>query len=87
MAVREELLRNIRSVEPYVPGEQPQHKVVKLNTNENPYPPAPGVERVLKEMDTDRFRLYPGSNCGRTRWKSRRLLWCRKRPGLCRSWI
>ncbi len=58
MAVREELLRNIRSVEPYVPGEQPQHKVVKLNTNENPYPPAPGVERVLKEMDTDRFRLY-----------------------------
>lgn len=55
MAVREELLRNIRSVEPYVPGEQPQHKVVKLNTNENPYPPAPGVERVLKEMDTDRF--------------------------------
>ena len=59
MAVREELLRNIRSVEPYVPGEQPQHKVVKLNTNENPYPPAPGVERVLKEMDTDRFRLYP----------------------------
>ena len=59
MAVSEELLRNIRSVEPYVPGEQPQHKVVKLNTNENPYPPAPGVERVLKEMDTDRFRLYP----------------------------
>ena len=36
MAVREELLRNIRSVEPYVPGEQPQHKDVKLNTNENP---------------------------------------------------
>ena len=55
MAVREELLRNIRSVEPYVPGEQPQHKVVKLNSNENPYPPAPGVERVLKEMDTDRL--------------------------------
>lgn len=59
MAVREELLRNIRSVEPYVPGEQPQHKVVKLNTNENPYPPAPGVTKALEEMDTDRFRLYP----------------------------
>ena len=86
MAVREELLRNIRSVEPYVPGEQPQHKVVKLNTNENPYPPAPGVECVLKEMDTDRFPVS-GSNCGRTRWKSRRLLWCRKRSGFCRSWI
>ena len=51
---------NIRKVVPYVPGEQPQKKdIIKLNTNENPYPPAPGVERVLKEMDTDRFRLYP----------------------------
>ena len=40
--MRPELMRNIRTVEPYVPGEQPQHKVVKLNTNENPYPPAPG---------------------------------------------
>ena len=59
MAVRAELLKNIRQVEPYVPGEQPQNKVIKLNTNENPYPPAPGVERVLREMDTDRFRLYP----------------------------
>ena len=53
------IINNIRRVEPYVPGEQPQNKVVKLNTNENPYPPAPGVERVLKEMDTDRLRLYP----------------------------
>lgn len=59
MSVRAELLKNIRTVEPYVPGEQPQNKVVKLNTNENPYPPAPGVERVLRDMDTDRFRLYP----------------------------
>ena len=54
---------NIRKVEPYVPGEQPQHKVIKLNTNENPYPPAPGVERVLREMDVDRFRLYPDPTC------------------------
>lgn len=51
--------KNIRKVEPYVPGEQPQHKVIKLNTNENPYPPAPGVARALEEMDTDRLRLYP----------------------------
>ena len=35
MAVRAELLKNIRQVEPYVPGEQPQNKVIKLNTNEN----------------------------------------------------
>jgi len=51
--------QNIRRVEPYVAGEQPQHEVIKLNTNENPYPPAPGVKKVLAEMDTDRLRLYP----------------------------
>ena len=51
--------KNIRKVEPYVPGEQPQSKVIKLNTNENPYPPSPKVAKALEEMDTDRFRLYP----------------------------
>ncbi|KMZ53440.1 histidinol-phosphate transaminase [Dorea sp. D27] len=51
--------QNIRKVEPYVPGEQPRHKAVKLNTNENPYPPAPGVTKALRGMDTERLRLYP----------------------------
>ena len=55
--------KNIRRVEPYVPGEQPRQKVVKLNTNENPYPPAPGVERALRELDTADFRLYPDPAC------------------------
>lgn len=51
---------NIRRVTPYLPGEQPQGKdIIKLNTNENPYPPAPGVTRMLKELETDRLRLYP----------------------------
>lgn len=54
-----EFEKNIRKVEPYVPGEQPQQKVIKLNTNENPYPPAPGVRAALASMDTDRLRLYP----------------------------
>lgn len=53
------LLENIRKVEPYVPGEQPQHKVIKLNTNENPYPPAKGVQDIINHMDIDKFRLYP----------------------------
>lgn len=52
--------KNIRRVTPYVPGDQPKgDRLIKLNTNENPYPPAPGVARMLKEMDPDRFRKYP----------------------------
>lgn len=51
---------NVRRVEPYVPGEQPKQKnVIKLNTNENPYPPAPGVEKVLRDFDAEQLRLYP----------------------------
>ena len=51
---------NIRKVTPYVPGEQPKiQNIIKLNTNENPYPPAPGVVRALREMDTDLLRRYP----------------------------
>ena len=48
----------VRKVVPYVPGEQPKDSnVIKLNTNENPYPPSPKVEEVLK-MSRD-LRLYP----------------------------
>lgn len=51
---------NIRKVVPYVPGEQPQKTtIIKLNTNENPYPPAPGVVEALRKMDTDLLRRYP----------------------------
>ena len=50
---------NIRKVVPYVPGEQPKKKVIKLNTNESPYPPSPEVIRTMKELDWDRLRLYP----------------------------
>lgn len=64
MAVREELLGKIRKVEPYVPGEQPQEKVIKLNTNENPYPPASGVQKALETLRAEDFRLYPDPACG-----------------------
>lgn len=59
MTVRNELLKSIRQAEPYVPGEQPRHKVVKLNTNENPYPPSPRVAEALRNADADALRLYP----------------------------
>ncbi|MCR5237607.1 MAG: histidinol-phosphate transaminase [Lachnospiraceae bacterium] len=50
---------NIRKVTPYSPGEQPQGKVIKLNTNESPYPPSPKVTETLRSLDWDRLRLYP----------------------------
>ena len=51
---------NVRRVIPYVPGEQPNKPgMIKLNTNENPYPPAPGVKRVLDAFEADSLRLYP----------------------------
>ena len=54
---------NVRRVVPYVAGEQPDRKsVIKLNTNECPYPPAPGVARAAAQMDWSALRLYPDSN-------------------------
>ncbi len=51
---------NIRRVEPYTPGEQPKaQNVIKLNTNENPYPPAPGVLRAMEELSGNLLRKYP----------------------------
>ena len=51
---------NLRTIDPYVPGEQPQLKdMIKLNTNENPYPPSPKVKEVLQRFDLDTLRLYP----------------------------
>ena len=59
-----EWMKNVRQVEPYVPGEQPRTlEVTKLNTNENPYPPAPGVRKVLAEVTDDALRRYPDPEC------------------------
>jgi histidinol-phosphate aminotransferase len=49
----------VHRLSPYVPGEQPkQDGIVKLNTNENPYPPSPRVLAAIASA-TDRLRLYP----------------------------
>ena len=52
---------NVRRVTPYVPGEQPRDgkKVIKLNTNEMPYPPSPRVKEALAAFDYEKLRLYP----------------------------
>ena len=51
---------NVRKVVPYTPGEQPERPgVIKLNTNECPYPPAPGVALAISKLTADKMRLYP----------------------------
>ena len=54
----------VRKVVPYVPGEQPAgENIIKLNTNENPYPPAPGVAKALQDMNAGKLRKYPDPTC------------------------
>lgn len=58
----------VRKLEPYVPGEQPQIEgLIKLNTNESPYPPSPRVRQVLDADNTERLRLYPDPNAQKLR--------------------
>src|ERR1700729_2681078 len=53
-------LSHINQMAGYLPGEQPQSGgFIKLNTNENPYPPSPRVKAALAEAIGDRLRLYP----------------------------
>lgn len=54
---------NVRKVVPYVAGEQPRkQRMIKLNTNECPYPPAPGVAKAIEALNVDSLRLYPDPN-------------------------
>lgn len=56
----------IRGLTPYTPGEQPKdRKFIKLNTNENPYPPSPKVVEVVKQGAEDRLKLYPDPEAGK----------------------
>ena len=54
------LSEKAKNLVPYVPGEQPKDgKYIKLNTNENPYPPSPKAVAAIKEAADSRLRLYP----------------------------
>ena len=65
----------MRAVPPYVPGEQPAagRRVIKLNTNENPYPPSPAVLQALHEAVDVRVRLYPDPEAVALRTEASRL--------------
>jgi histidinol-phosphate aminotransferase len=52
--------KNVQALDAYTPGEQPKDPgIIKLNTNENPYPPSPKVFEALRVFDAARLRLYP----------------------------
>lgn len=54
----------IRDMVPYTPGEQPRdRKFIKLNTNENPYPPSPKAVKAMQEAVNADLRLYPDPEC------------------------
>ncbi len=56
---------NVRCVVPYTPGEQPNEPgMLKLNTNENPYPPSPQVLEAMRRFDTGSLQLYPDPTAG-----------------------
>jgi histidinol-phosphate aminotransferase len=68
----------VRNLHAYAPGEQPRIKgLIKLNTNENPYPPSPKVLSAVKAAVDGRLRLYPNPTAERLREKLARLHRCR----------
>jgi histidinol-phosphate/aromatic aminotransferase/cobyric acid decarboxylase-like protein len=76
--VPETLIRPlIRQFQPYVPGEQPQTPgLTKLNTNENPYPPAPKVLDAVRKASDQGLRLYPNPTAKLLREKLANLHGC-----------
>ena len=56
-------INNIRKIKPYVPGEQSKDKnIVKINANENPYPPSPKAIEAIRNFSADKLRFYPDAN-------------------------
>ena len=68
----------VHQLHAYVPGEQPKIKgLIKLNTNENPYPPSPKVLRAIKAAVDGRLRLYPNPTAEKLRAKLAKLHRCK----------
>ncbi len=68
----------------YTPGEQPRAPdVVKLNTNENPYPPSPAVAEAIRRFDPATLRLYPDPDSARLRERIAEMHGCRPDNVIC----
>ncbi len=61
MSITPKARPNVEKMSGYTPGEQPRpgERVVKLNTNENPFPPSPRVVEAIRHIDPERLRRYP----------------------------
>jgi len=67
----------VRALHAYVPGEQPKIRgLIKLNTNENPYPPSPKVLAAIKAAVDGRLRLYPNPTAQALREKLAKFHYC-----------
>jgi histidinol-phosphate aminotransferase len=74
----------VQKLHGYVPGEQPKIKgLIKLNTNENPYPPSPKVMTAIKAAVDGRLRLYPNPTAQKLREKLAKLHRCKPENILC----
>lgn len=78
--------KNVRKVVPYVPGEQPHEAdMIKLNTNENPYPPSPkAAEAIRRVAEEDTLRLYPDPTAAELVRGDRGCLPRKPEAGFCR---
>lgn len=71
------ICKHVEALDGYTPGEQPRFEgMVKLNTNENPYPPSPKVGDALAQVDWQTLRLYPDPVCQRVRQQIAANLQC-----------
>lgn len=78
------LRRNVDALAPYTPGEQPTDpQIIKLNTNENPYPPTPRIGEWLHTFHADALRLYPDPVCRALREAIAALHGCRIEQVFC----
>lgn len=70
--------KSVQQFQAYTPGEQPQVEgLIKLNTNENPYPPSPAVARALVETAAEVLRFYPDPLCAALRERIAEQQGCR----------